>query len=494
MRRTLPIFYSALLLTAVNLLLRFVSTSFQVHISSVLGAEGVGLLQLVLSVGGLATTVGMAGIRTATMYLTAEELGQNRPQRIRGVLRGCFLYSILFSSCVSLTVWFGAPLIADGWIGNLQTVGALRLYALFLPLVCLTGCMTGYFTAANRIGTLAAIEIAEQMCYMAVTMMMLRLWAGGNAEKACEAVVLGAGISSLLTLLCLTALHHRDRLPRTGPTPMAARLSKTALPLALADNLKVGINTTENLMVPKRLALHKGESSPLASFGTVTGMVFPVLMFPAAILFGLAELLIPELARCNAAGSRMRIRYLVRRGVRVALLYGCLSGGILYLTAMDLCTRLYGSDTAGHYLMLYSLLAPMLYCDAITDAMIKGLGQQTASVRYNILTSAMDVAFLFVLLPKYGMKGYLFSFFVTHLINFLLSIRRLMRISGVHLPIYKAFFTLSATAAAALLAAKLSSPAGKVLVFLPAVVSLWVLCGVIGMGDLRWIKGLLRKK
>mgnify|MGYP003435194083 FL=1 len=80
--------------------------------------------------------------------------------------------------------------------------------------------------------------------------------------------------------------------------------------MAVADNVKVGISTTENLMVPKRLALYKGESSPLAAFGMVCGMVFPILMFPASILYGLAELLIPELARCNAAGSKKRIHHL----------------------------------------------------------------------------------------------------------------------------------------------------------------------------------------
>ena len=74
MKRPMPLFYSALLLTGVNLLLRMVSTSFQVYISGRIGAAGVGLLQLVLSVGALATTAGIAGIRTATMYLTAEEL------------------------------------------------------------------------------------------------------------------------------------------------------------------------------------------------------------------------------------------------------------------------------------------------------------------------------------------------------------------------------------------------------------------------------------
>ena len=45
MPKKLPIFYSALLLTGVNLLLRLVGTSFQVYISGRIGAAGVGLLQ-----------------------------------------------------------------------------------------------------------------------------------------------------------------------------------------------------------------------------------------------------------------------------------------------------------------------------------------------------------------------------------------------------------------------------------------------------------------
>ena len=59
MPKKLPIFYNALLLTGVNLVLRFVSTGFQVYLSGKIGAAGIGLLQLVLSVGGLALTAGM---------------------------------------------------------------------------------------------------------------------------------------------------------------------------------------------------------------------------------------------------------------------------------------------------------------------------------------------------------------------------------------------------------------------------------------------------
>ena len=150
MRRKMPIFYSALLLTVVNLLLRFAGTSFQVYISSRIGAAGVGLLQLTMSVGMLAMVAGMAGVRTTSMYLTAEELGKKRPGSVTWVLSGCFGYSILCSTLVAAVLYLLAPYIADRWIGDGSTAAAIRLYAAFLPVNCLCGVMTGYFTAANR--------------------------------------------------------------------------------------------------------------------------------------------------------------------------------------------------------------------------------------------------------------------------------------------------------------------------------------------------------
>lgn len=494
MRRKMPMFYSALLLTGVNLLLRLVSTSFQVYISGRLGAAGVGLLQLVLSVGMLAMTAGMAGVRTATMYLTAEELGKKRPGNVKWVLRGCFVYSILCSGVVSFGVFTAAPFIAEYWVGDIRTVESIRTFAAFLPIVCLSGCMTGYFTAANRIGTLAGVEIAEQLCSMGVTMAALTFWAGHDPGKACQSVVLGSGISACLTLVCLFFLRAKEKHTHTAKIPVRSRLLNTAVPLALADDLKVGINTTENLMVPKRLGLYPGTDAPLAAFGIVCGMVFPILMFPAAILFALAELLIPELARCAAAESKQRIDYLVRRSLRIAMLYGGFCGGLLFLLAESLCETLYQNPEAGRYLKLYAFLAPMLYCDAITDAMIKGLGQQKICVRYNILTSTLDVIFLYLLLPKYGMFGYFISFFVTHLLNFCLSLRRLIKITNISIPFYIPALTCSATLAAVLGASFLNYIPVQICAYLALLLSLLTLFRVISREDIFWVKGLLTQK
>ena len=479
------------MLTGVNLLLRFVSTGFQVYLSGRIGAAGIGLLQLVLSVGALSMTAGMAGIRTATMYLTADALGKKKPGNVRWVLSGCILYSTVCSTAVSLALRFFAEKLAVSWIGEPATADAIRLYSAIVPIFCLCGVMTGYFTAANRIGTLAAVEVAEQFFCMAITVLFLKLSDSSDPSMACQCVILGSGAGACLTLCCLVILRLREKAPTAPRISVRHGLLETAVPLALADDLKAGISTTENLMVPKRLSLFSGTTDALAAFGTVIGMVFPVLMFPAAILFGLAELLIPELARCAAAGSEKRIRYLVKRGLKVALLYGCIVSGLEFLLADRLCIRLYDSMESGKFLRLYAMLIPMLYCDALTDAMTKGLGQQRACVRYNILTSLMDVIFLFFLLPRYGMIGYFASFLITHLLNFMLSLRRLLKITGLKIPLPEVSGILLATATSAGLAFFLHGILLQCCAFILLFFSLLVLLGILSNQDLHWLRGLL---
>jgi stage V sporulation protein B len=488
------IFYSALLLTGVNLLLRFVGTSFQVYLSGRIGAEGIGLLQLVLSVGSMAMVAGMAGIRTATMYLTAEEFGKKRPGGITWVLSGCILYSIVCSAAVGSAVYYFAPVIAEKWIGQKAVVDSIRLFAMFLPVNCLTGVMVGYFTGANRIRMLAAVEVAEQFCVMVCTVGLLTVWSDHTPVKSCFSVVLGSGMGSCITLTSLMILRLLEKDVEPQQIPIARRLLDTAVPLAIADDLRTGISTVENLIVPKRLALYPDVLSPLAAFGTVCGMVFPVLMFPTAILFGLTELLVPELARCNAAGSTKRISHLVQKSLRTALLYGTLCGGILFLCANELCMALYKSEAAGRYLRWFSVLAVMLYCDGVTDAMIKGLGEQKASVRYNILTNSMDVAFLYILLPRYGIVGYFISFTVTHIINFFLSIRRLLRITKEVIPLHIPILTLTAAVFAVWTAQFVHLIALRIAAFVIIMLCLLFLLRILSKEDLIWIKGLVRKK
>lgn len=157
--------------------------------------------------------------------------------------------------------------------------------------------------------------------------------------------VKAAAASTVLSLALLLILYRRQSAaPDRSLRPPYRKILRAALPLAVTDDLRSGLSAAENLLVPRRLALYPGTVNALADYGMLCGMVFPVMMFPAAILFSLSELLVPELSRCAARGSRSRVRYLARRSLRVGLLFGLTAAGLLFSGAPALGGLLYGDD------------------------------------------------------------------------------------------------------------------------------------------------------
>ena len=345
----------------------------------------------------------------------------------------------------------------------------------------------------NKIGTLAIVEIFEQLFSMTITVLLLIFWAGNSTPRACLSVIFGSGFGACLTITTLLLLKKIEQYHHTKKhIRIRRKLFETAVPLAIADNLKAVINTTENLMVPKRLQLFSRNSDPMAAFGMVCGMVFPILMFPAAILFGLAELLIPEMARCKAAGSSRRIQYLSEKSLLIAIVFGCLCGGILYIGAEQICQCLYKTLEASTYLRWFAILTPMLYSDIIVDAMTKGLGQQKKCVRNNIITSILDILLLFILLPRYGMRGYFISFAITHLLNFALSISLLIDLIGKTIQIRKTILCITISIATVYITEYTVHNGCIVYPFLFLI--LMILFGIIEKQDFLWFIGLIRPR
>ena len=131
---------------------------FQIYLSRTIGAAGLGLLQLILSVAAMALTIGISGIRITAMYLCAEEIGLRRLQGLRRVLSGCMRYGLVMSMAAGLALIFGANALSEHWIGDMRAAVSLRILGTFLPINCLCSIMTGYFTASGRLQQLVWVR------------------------------------------------------------------------------------------------------------------------------------------------------------------------------------------------------------------------------------------------------------------------------------------------------------------------------------------------
>ena len=422
------------LLTAANLLMRGVSMLFQVYLTARVGAAGVGLLQLILSVNLFAVTLGTSGLRVAALYLSAEAYGLRRYGGVRQAMVWCLTAGLLLSALVGGAMMAFAEPLALSVVGDLRAVLSLRLLGLTLPLSCLSMILSGCFTACGQVRTLVAVEVGDKAATVVLTMLLLQQGIAGDLAHACAAIVGGNALAAVGSVAVLLGLLRRwlGKLDGGGAMPdMGRRLLGIAGPVAVSDYLRSGLGTLEQFLIPWGLGRFGGShTQAMADYGVIHGMVFPVLMFPCTVLYAVADVLVPELARCRAEENQRRIRHVAGRCLRQGFLYAAAVAALLWLLAMPLGQLLYRSDDAGRYLRLFAPAVVMLYLDCLVDGMHKGLGQQVYTVRVNTLTSILDVALLYLLLPRWGIAGYYVSFWVSHGVNFYLSIRRLGKLTG----------------------------------------------------------------
>ena len=92
---------------------------------------------------------------------------------------------------------------------------------------------------------------------------------------------------------------------------------------------------------------------------------------------------------------------------------------------------LYGSAEAGFYLQVLAPVLPLLYLESMVDGAMKGVGEQKAAFRYSVWDAVLRLAGVAVLLPRYGMRGFLAVMLLSTLYTCTANTGRLLFSSGM---------------------------------------------------------------
>jgi O-antigen/teichoic acid export membrane protein len=426
------------LLTGSSIILRCIAMAFQVWLVGRIGQTGIGLFQLIASVNMLCVTFAVSGIRFTTTRLVSEELGSGESGRVGRAMARCLGYALFFGTSALVVLLLCAEPIGFLWIGDARTVLSLRIIALRMPFVAVSSVLNGCFIASGRVYKAAAIQIAEQLACIGLVIWLLGLSPEGDLEKACAAVSLGGTGSDAFSMLLCLIVYLRDRRGSTKKGGcgghLAARMFRIAVPLALSAYARTSLTTLEDLLVPRKLrASGLSADAALSGYGTITGMVFPIISFPACLLLALAELVVPDLTAAQVTGDTGYIRRTVSALLKTALVFSLVTSGFIFFTADALGALIYKTVGLGGYIRVFALLAPIMYMDIVIDGCLKGLGQMMRSMCYNIAEALLGVALVITVLPRWALHGYIAVLFVCEIFNFTLSMTRLKKVSGFSL-------------------------------------------------------------
>lgn len=423
-----------MLLTFSSLAMRAIALIFQVWLVSRIGAAGVGLYGLVSSVSFFAATVAISGIRFATTRLISEEIGLDRQGGVGRAMGICLSYSLFFGLASAVVLYLCAEPVGFLGVGDARTVLSLRILAVSLPFLSLSSVFYGYFAASGRIFKAAVVQISEQLLRIGLVVVFLNAAPEGDLEMSCAAVSAAGTAAEIFSFILMVIAFFFDRRrhrTKAVSTPrMPRRMLNIAVPLALSAYARTSLTTAEQLLVPRGLKKAGfSANGALAGYGTIQGMVFPIIFFPSCLLTSIAELIVPELTAAQVSGRVRDILRIIKKLLLKCLGYSLFVAVMLFLLAELLADKIYGSSDAGQYIKVFSLLIPIMYMDMVVDGCLKGLGQQVWSMGINILDALLGVVLVYTLLPAYALNAYITIIFFEEIFNFSLSMWRLVKLT-----------------------------------------------------------------
>jgi len=161
-------------------------------------------------------------------------------------------------------------------------------------------------------------------------------------------------------------------------------------------------------------------------------MAIPFIMFPSAIVNSLAVVLLPTVARQQAAGNNSGILKNLSLSVRCSLYMGILCIGIFTVFGSELGMSVFQNHDAGSFLTILAWLCPFLYLATTMGSVLNGLGKTTITFINNCASLLIRLLFVFFGIPHFGIHACLWGMLVSEIILVLLhsySIRRLVPFS-----------------------------------------------------------------
>ena len=341
-----------------------------------------------------------------------------------------------------------------------EAAGALRLSALGLPWMAVSAVLRGFFLARRRVGPNVASQLAEQTVRIGAVAAALYATPGRDAGERCT-LVLGATALSEAVSCTLMALFCRGEARRCfggkraqTPPEASRRLWDILWPVEGGRVLASALHTAENMLVPACLAVYLtgagGRAAALEQYGVLKGMALPLLTFPFGLLGSLAVLLMPEITQAHVLGQTARLNALLDRMLRLTGFFSALAAALFWCWGPDAAGLLYGSAEAGFYLQVLAPVLPLLYLESMVDGAMKGMGEQKAVFRYSLWDAVLRIAGVLLLLPRWGMKGFLWVILLSSAYTCQMNTARLLHVSGLKPRLWR---WLGAPALAALVSA-----------------------------------------
>ncbi len=418
-------FSGVLLLTLSAMAAKICGSFFKIPLVSVIGDAGMGYFNSAYVIYTFFYVLSTSGLPLGLSILVSSSYTKEEQNRyLTSALAVFGGMGVLFGALMFLFPGYLALLV-----GNEGATNAIRVMALGLLCVCLSGCIRGYFQGLRDMMPTAISQTIEALVKTAGGLLLARLAAvKGEDGATCAAaalwgVTLGS-VCSLVYLLGCLCTHRKKEGRVLFCRPWGAvykRLLSVVLPVSMAS-IVLSVSSVIDLSVMMHGLVKIGYSQQQANilYGNYTGTAVSLFSLPPVLIAPIASAIVPFLAQVTKEEKKERCEVSLRLTSLIAA--PCAFG--LFALAKPILVLLFGVQSGSAGAPLLQLLAPSVYFVAlqtVSGSLLQANSVKSIPVGSLVIGALLKVAVCWMLIAKIGIfaapLGTLFCYGVAAGIN-----------------------------------------------------------------------------
>lgn len=313
---------SAFVLVVSGLVCKILGALFRLPLTNLLGIEGIGVFQLVMSLYAFALVLTCGGVTNSLSKLISAARAMGEYKRIKTYLKRAV--------CVSFCVGFALGLLFlffGKYIALLQGVGENKSYMLFvvlLPLGAGLATFRGFFQGYENMLPTAISQIVEQISKFALGLLFAFYFGKDGAQDGVFGAFLGITVSEIVSLLYLIISYlaknkNKEMMNDLRMIKYAKQeFDKANFPLMFSASILPLVNAFDGMIIVSRL-MKAGFESGIATklFGLQAGVVGAILHFPLIISMAVTTTLLPNISYLISRGTGGR--QIIEKSLKILL-------------------------------------------------------------------------------------------------------------------------------------------------------------------------------
>lgn len=422
-----------LLLTFAGLFSRTMGFFYRIFLANTIGAEGMGIYQMIFPIYSVCISFCASGIETAVSKLTAAKYAVDSPKEASAVLRTALLLTVLLSSLCSVLVFLAAPCLSDIYLKEPRCTELLKILVIAFPFSAVHSCICGYYFGIHKAGVPSWTQLVEQFFRIGATFFLYQLFLTNQLPIspiiAVAGLVFGEFCGFLFIVTCYAfraekkySFQIADLLhPLHEIFFLSVPLSASRISISLLNGL-------EAIMIPNALTAYgMSLSDALSVYGILNGMALPFLLFPNALTVSLSTMLLPAVSESMERRNLNGLKRVIRKTFSFCLLLG--TGCFLFFLIFGkfLGSFFFSNDLAGNFITVLSWICPFLYLNTTLNSVLNGLGKTDTTFFNGILGLFVRITFIFFAVPRLGIHGYLYGLLASQLLTAIIGFSVLRR-------------------------------------------------------------------